>query len=463
VGTLNVQQKTRLKTHEGGNAARISTELELRRSVLACLLWEDTFYESGISIAERIDGLAICPSIKPEIVANIAIEAREQMKLRHVPLLVANALTKRCDIEPRSLIAKTITQVIQRPDELTEFLAIYFNGGNRKHGVIKDKAFGSKLSNQAKIGLRNAFSKFDTYQFGKYNRTKDKIWKLKDAMCLAHPKSSDADIAVVFHKLKHAKTIGAKTWETRLSTGTAKKTEADKQAVWTSMLKENKLGAMALLRNLRNMQQVNVDAALIRASLLNMNVNKILPFRFISAAKHAVDFEPELETAMLKRLASVSKLKGKTVLLIDVSGSMNWKISDKSEVMREDAANALAMFAREICEVGVVYTFSNRAVKVPPRRGFGLRDAMHQSQSHAGTRLSDALKHIHNTSDRDYDRIIVITDEQSHDGIRDPIQGSRGYVVNVAPYENGVGYGKWTHIDGFSEATLDYIREFEAL
>jgi 60 kDa SS-A/Ro ribonucleoprotein len=34
-------------------------------------------------------------------------------------------------------------------------------------------------------------------------------------------------------------------------------------------------------------------------------------------------------------------------------------------------------------------------------------------------------------------------------------------IVNVASARNGVGYGPWMHIDGFSEAVIDYIREFE--
>jgi 60 kDa SS-A/Ro ribonucleoprotein len=43
-----------MKTHEGGPAKRISSELQLRRSVLACLLWENQFYEDGVEISGRI-------------------------------------------------------------------------------------------------------------------------------------------------------------------------------------------------------------------------------------------------------------------------------------------------------------------------------------------------------------------------------------------------------------------------
>jgi hypothetical protein len=59
-----------------------------------------------------------------------------------------------------------------------------------------------------------------------------------------------------------------------------------------------------------------------------------------------------------------------------------------------------------------------------------------------------------------HDRLIVITDEQSADRVPGPV-AKHAYMINVASYQNGVGYGRWTHIDGFSEAVLTFIREFE--
>jgi hypothetical protein len=60
-----------------------------------------------------------------------------------------------------------------------------------------------------------------------------------------------------------------------------------------------------------------------------------------------------------------------------------------------------------------------------------------------------------------YDRLIVITDEQAHDQV--PTPRGRGYAINVASFKNGVGYGAWVHIDGWSEAVIDYIRALEQL
>ena len=72
------------RTHERATAKVIDVELQLRRSVLACLLWESQFYEDGVEIAGRIRELI--PKVEPEKVANLAIEARTKMKLRHAQI-----------------------------------------------------------------------------------------------------------------------------------------------------------------------------------------------------------------------------------------------------------------------------------------------------------------------------------------------------------------------------------------
>jgi hypothetical protein len=143
------------------------------------------------------------------------------------------------------------------------------------------------------------------------------------------------------------------------------------------------------------------------------------------------------------------------VLLVDVSGSMDAPLSRKSEMRRNDAAYGLAVLLREIAEDVDVYSFSEKLVYVPKRRGFALRDAIDKSQTHGGTYLGRALEQVPGS----YDRVVVITDEQTADRVPNP-KGA-GYVINVASYKNGVGYGKWTHIDGWSEQVIEYIRAVE--
>lgn len=438
-------------THEGAPARSLSAEHELQRSLMACMLWEDTFYESGEDIAARINGLiAKC---RPEFVAGLAITAREDMKLRHAPLLVVREMARLHS--HKHLVASTLERVIQRPDELTEFLAIYW----------KDKR--QPLSAQVKKGIARAFAKFNEYALAKYDR--DGAVKLRDALFLSHAKPKDATIK--FTKLErkqadkydlapHEKLYKAvvdrtlttpDTWEVELSAS------GDKLASWTRLLAEDKLGALALLRNLRNMIEAGVDDAAIRKALKALKPERVLPFRFIAAARYAPRFEPELEEAMLRSLESAVKMAGHTVLLIDVSGSMDAAISRKSDLQRLDAACGLAMLCREVCESVDVYTFSSAVVECPPRRGFALRDAIVKSQPHSSTYLGAAVNAIN--QQRKYDRLIVLTDEQSADAVGKPV--ARGYMVNVASYKTGVGYGPWVHIDGWSEAIIDYIRAYE--
>lgn len=420
-------------THEGAPAKRINAELQLRRSVLACMLWENTFYEDGQSIAERIQSLIA--QVDPAKVSALAIEAREKMKLRHVPLWIVREMSRLP--KHKAFVSDTLTNVIQRADELAEFVSLYW----------LDKR--QPLSAQVKKGLAQAFQKFNAYQLAKYDR--EGAVKLRDVLFLCHAKPKDKEQEVIWKQLVDGTLPIPNTWENRLSAG------EDKKAVWEAMLKENELGALALLRNLRNMASVNVDENIIFTALEKMKVERVLPFRFISAAKYAPQWESHLEKAMLKCLEGRSKLEGKTILLIDVSGSMDAAISSKSDLMRFDAANGLAILARELCESVAVYSFSSNLVRVPDRRGFALRDAISNSQSHSSTYLGQAVGTINEKET--YDRLIVLTDEQSHDAV--PNAKAKGYLINVAADKNGIGYGAWTHIDGWSEAVFDYIGENE--
>lgn len=444
-----------IRTHEGAKAKRTSSEQLLRRSVLSCLLWEKEFYEDGIDIANRIQ--ALVEKVNPKVVMDLAIEARHSMKLRHVPLLLAVAMAR--IPTNRYFAGRTLSRIINRPDELSEFLALYWKDGK------------CPIANQIKLGLAEAFGKFNEYQLSKWNR-KSEI-KLKDVIRLCHPKPKDLEQSTLWKRLVNDELKTPDTHEVAVS---AK--GADKQYEWTRLIQENKLGAMALLKNLRNMSDCGVDRNTIIEGLKNMNTEYVLPFRFISAAKYAPALECELEDAMLKCLGRSDKIYGKTVLLIDVSGSMSSFVSSKSDISRLDAGCGLAILLREICKDVEIFTFSKKLVRVPSRRGFALRDAIVNSQDHNATYLGASIKalygpknkmikikgHYHgnlsfNCQGLNPDRLIVISDEQSQDSVPDP-QG-RGYMINVASNKNGVGYGAWYHCDGWSESVIKWIQELE--
>lgn len=422
----NIQHKNVAKTHEGAPAwPHTSPEQDLRRSVLSCMLWENEFYEDGVSIADRI--AALVPRCNHAFVGDLAIEAREVYNLRHAPLWLA------VNMNPHS--ADVIARVVKRADELGEVISLFWKlKGGRK----------PSLTSGLKRGICRAFGKFDEYQIAKYNRPA--AVKLKDAVFLAHVPVTD-----ITRKLVADELTVPDTWEVALSGG------ADKKASFERMLSEQKLGYMALLRNLRNMVTAGVDASLMRDAIIaRKGAGRVLPFRFVAAARACPQMEPAIDHALLANLSEGPRLSGKTVVLVDVSGSMRAQLSFKSDMTRMDAAATLASMIMGDVRV---FTFSDRLVEVPPRKGMAGVDAIIGSQHHGWTNLGGAVSHINQAIE--HDRMIVITDEQSHTIVPDPKR--TGYMINVASNQNGVGYGKWVHIDGFSESVLRFIHEFEAV
>ncbi len=144
------------RTHEGAVAARITPYQQLRRSVSSCFLHEKEFYEDGVSIADRIAASAkLCTPVQ---VAELAVEAREVMNLRHVPLLLLSVLSEMAD--GTSLVRCTIAQTIQRPDEIGEFLVL--------HAARVGKPVKKAMTAQIRKGLATSFQKFTDYQLAKY-------------------------------------------------------------------------------------------------------------------------------------------------------------------------------------------------------------------------------------------------------------------------------------------------------
>lgn len=427
--TLNTE-----RTHEGATSVTTSATNQLRRTVMACMLFEDNFYESGQDSAERMRELI--KTVPFSDAAQIAIEAREKMKLRHAPLFLVREMLRH---HKGRQVGDLIARVIQRPDELGELLALYWKDG-------KDQP----LTAQMKVGLARAFKKFNAYQLAKWN--KDGAVKLRDVLFLSHAKPDSDEQAALFKQVAENTLPTPDTWEVQLSGG------ADKKVTFERLMADRKLGAMALLRNLRGMIEAGVSEDAIRDALGVMKAERVLPFRFISAAKHAPRLEDALEQAMFRCLSEVPKLGGKTALLIDHSGSMQQPVSAKSEISRFDAAAALAMILRETCERVRVFTFSDRMVEIPPRRGFAMVQAVREVINPVGTLLGSAVRTVYKVFP-ECDRIIVVTDEQSAD--RPPQPQGHGYIINVGGYKNGIGYGPWVTIDGWSENVIEWIRESE--
>lgn len=432
---VNVKRSfSHVQTHGGAQAFPHMTPIQaIRRSVLSCLLWEDEFYESGQEIGKRIADLA--SKVSPQELAALAIEARSTHNLRHVPLVILKALAK----HGGKIVGDTIYETIQRADELSEFVSIYWTPEKQK------------LSKQVKLGLARAFRKFNEYQLAKYDRAK--AVRLRDVLFMVHAKPKDAEQEALWKRLVDNQLQPPDTWEVSLSAG------KDKKETFERLIREGQLGYLAVLRNLRNMTQAGVDSSLIRDAILaRKGAQRVLPFRYVAAARACPQMEPALDQALSEAIADLPQFSGKTAVLVDVSGSMDAPLSAKSDLQRIDAACALASLIPGDVRM---FSFSNQVVEVPPRRGMAGVDALKRSQPHGGTALFGAIDAVNR--EVQYDRLIVITDEQATNAYRGgcPDPKGIGYMINVASAKNGVGYGKWTHLDGFSEGVLRWIHAVE--
>lgn len=469
----------------GAKAARQDAEARLRRLVLANLLWEDIAYCDGQTVTQQIRDAI--PHVAPGEVARIAVEARFEQKLRHVPLLMCREMARLPD--HKAFVADTLAKVIKRPDELAEFVSMYWedNGGKKT------------LSAQVKRGLARAFTKFDEYQLAKWDKQDRKV-KLKDVLFLCHAKPGDTqqmigmeterkrDKALVlrhpsclFDKLANGTLRTPDTWEVALSA--AGGDDAKKSEEWVRLIESGKLPAFALLKNLRNMVEHGVPKAAVRKAFETCNPAWLLPIDFLKAVEAAPDYIVEIENLMYRCAAQWPKLKGDTILVVDVSGSMNDPLTSKRPprpgkpvFSRMHVAASMAVLAHEMCEHITIYvtagndrTCDHKTEKVSAYRGFALSKyivEMQKVMGGGGIFTRQCVEHLRKHEKEDPDRIIVFSDSQDCDhrnrALPKPF-GKFNYIVDVSSHAYGVNYkGVWTaEIAGWSEHFLKYIAAME--
>lgn len=447
----------RLAGGYGAYAARQDAVSLLKRVVMANLLWEDIAYVDGREVAAQLSELV--PQCPPEDVYEIALAARLEQKLRHVPLLLAVEMCRYP--EHSKFVARLLPQIITRADMLTDFLALYWKRNNGKRTV----------AHQALKGLAEAFHNFDEYQFAKYDR--DAEVKLRDVMFLCHPTPLNQEEEVLFRKIAERGLATPDTWEVALSAG------EDKKATWERLVSQKKLGALAFLRNLANMRKANVDRHVVEQGFERLSSSRLLPFDFLKAAKMNPDFKHLIEPAMLKAAANQPRLPGKSLFIVDVSGSMGARISAKSELTRLDCAMAMVILATQVCdEYEIVCTAGIDSTRIGahewiqyPRQGFGIMQQIRDANDRIGwggifTRQCLEWCKDKFSDKKPFDRIIVFSDSQDCDFSDKRVPrpfAPFNYICDVSCNTHGIAYkGVWTaEISGFSEHFLSYIAQYE--
>jgi 60 kDa SS-A/Ro ribonucleoprotein len=241
----------------------------------------------------------------------------------------------------------------------------------------------------------------------------------------------------VFNRIAANELAVPYTWETELSALGQLKYESEKakaaafKAKWEELIDSNKLGYMALMRNLRNILEAKVSAAHVRKVcdyLSNETAvanSKQLPFRFLAAYREVKMLSSEFVTMMLNALedavvASVKNLKGfdeetRVLIACDVSGSMQKPVSAKSKVLLFDIGLMLGMLMQSKCKRVVTGMFGDswKVINMPNRAVLNNVNEYYKREGEVGY-ATNGYKVIDDLVDRNLimDKVMMFTDCQ---------------------------------------------------
>lgn len=439
---------------------------QLYELIVMSLYGKDNYYESSDVQLQRLQELtnSVVSSGNFDFIANAALHARHVMNIRSMPIVLTVLFAKSLRDQKKHYanMRKLVCDVIARCDQLTDLYSFALS------------TFGSKkaIPMAIKRGVADATNKFGEYAYGKYD-SKGAV-KLKDILRIVHPTAKNEEQASIFEKIMKDTLAVPYTWETELSIN-GQKPESERKSkkdLWTELVVSEKLGYMALLRNLRNILDASVDPgtiATVAARLSNpdeVKKSKQLPFRFTNAIT-AVEghSNTKLKTALSKAIdASLGNLPqiGENVwIIIDCSGSMNGTPFSQACLF----AAALGKANTDSTNVKVTM-FSDSAFHVAIDTNssvLSIVDTLTRKNQGGGTNLQAALD-MKPKLGFVPDTVIVLSDMQV-DSLtsKDPAKLFGTDVVKVAinlqPYESTplATVKGWYQLSGFSERLFDFI------
>lgn len=440
------------------NAAGKYSDYELlRRVTLSNLLFESNFYQKSDTIMEQMENLV--KKVDPAKVIDLAVECRFEQKLRHTPLWLILLVNEHHKGYP---VADALAKVATRPDMLMDML-----------GMIKARKGRVSLKNAKGIkkGMKKAFNNYDAYQIAKYRKSNMDI-SLIDVVNLVHPAPTQKNEAAL-KQLVDGTLESANTWESALSSG------ADKKETFERMISEESLGAMAILRNLRNMKEAGLSRADIRKAISQVKSQMLTPLNFLAAQRVAKEYTEDINDAMKRCFANYT-IPGTTILAIDVSGSMGSLTSQFSNFSRMDLAFAMAALGSYVFEdLILVFTagedWSRKGAHMvhTNSKGLGVFEDFNTIRGKVGGggiftyQLCEWLKSEGYA--KDADRLVVISDSQdvdAHYGLKkkpDTSPYKSSYIIDISTNTHGIKTGNWTaEINGWSDKLFHYIAALES-
>lgn len=386
-------------TYEGGEAYVKTLENEWTNFLFSCIL-QDGFYESSKTQQERYVELTkkMIDKHGADFVCKAAVFARNELGMRSISELTAAILNGYQFDNKRYFYSK----YFHRPDGVAEvFGAIDMLGGKRSHGLVR--------------GAGDYLSGLSEYQVGKY-KMNGKKYNMYDIINITHANSPAIDA------YKNDTLVVPDTWETKIS-GAANQEE--KEAEWKRLVEEHKLGYMALIRNLRNILSCSfVNPVWAKEHLIPQIWNEaaikkslIFPYRIYTAWKAIgniipLEIEAALSYAFIASIGNMPKLEGSSVVVLDVSGSMEIRMSSHSDMMIKEVgavyAAAMYMSGEDVDFV----KFGNKCKKMGYNKYTNVFKLIKQMQENDDCGYGTDINPVFDSLDKHYDRMFLISDMQ---------------------------------------------------
>ena len=437
----------------------------LRRVTLANLLFEKVAYQGADSITAQIE--ALVPKVDPKLVVELAIECRKKQNLRHMPLWLILLVSEFHKGYP---VADALAQIATRPDQLMDLIGMI----KMRKGIKDDKKGQHLLKGLKGIkkGMAKAFDNYNDYQIAKYRKSNMEV-SLIDVVNLVHPKPTPKNEKSL--KELVANTLApADTWETAGSKG------QDKKETFLRLINDEKLGSLAILRNIRNFKECGMDRKDIKKAISQVCSTLLTPLNFLAAARVGTEYMQDINEAMKNCFAGY-KIPGTTILAVDVSGSMGMVTSKYTDFDRLDLAVAMAALGSYIFEdMILVFTAGSDGLRTGKHivwdnsKGLSIFNDINSIRGKVGqggiftAQLCEWLKEQGHA--KNADRLVVISDSQDIDVANcskvkpDTSPYKNSYIIDISANTHGIKTGVWTaEISGWSDGVFRYIAAVENL
>ena len=340
---FNIRVSLKTKNADGYPAYVMQEKEELMAAVLTSMFGENKFYGSTDSNIVRLAEITAMKD--PDFLARLACYARNKANLRSVSHVLTAVIARHAPAYTRIVIRN----VVVRPDDITEIMACY------------KTMYGKPFPNAMKREIANVIQKFDEFQIAKYNSSRG--IKFRDVLRITHPVPVNEKVEAMFGRILNDTLETPYTWETELSE------KGNTKDVWNELNASGKMGYMATLRNIRNIVRSGADiepALEMIADPVKVRRSRQLPFRFYAAYKTLLEdglMTPEIRNALEKALTAsvenVEKIPGRTLIAVDISGSMVNRVSAKSDMRCVEIAALMGAIAQRICEDAAVCYFNS--------------------------------------------------------------------------------------------------------